>query len=69
MLIDFLLIQLFRSIISKLFRQGFFELNIVFGMVYSGLRQLISKIHMQFILFKKKICLAHRPLASKGLKV
>jgi hypothetical protein len=26
MLLDFRLIQLFRSIISKLFRQGFFEL-------------------------------------------
>jgi hypothetical protein len=26
MLLDFLLIQLFRSIISKLFQQGFFEL-------------------------------------------
>jgi hypothetical protein len=29
MLLDFFLIQLFRSIISKLFRQGFFELIIV----------------------------------------
>jgi hypothetical protein len=29
MLLDFLLIQLFRSIIFKLFRQGFFELIIV----------------------------------------
>jgi hypothetical protein len=26
MLLDFPLIQLFRSIVSKLFRQGFFEL-------------------------------------------
>jgi hypothetical protein len=29
MILDFPLIQLFRSIISKLFRQGFFELIIV----------------------------------------
>jgi hypothetical protein len=49
MLLDFSLIQLFRSIISKLFLQGFFELIIVKPAIWQWYHEMHVQIFFQKI--------------------
>jgi hypothetical protein len=67
MTLDFPLIQLFRSIISKLFRQGFFELIIVKPTIWRryGEAHSISTLKNGFIGFQNSAV----PLGCMGKKL